>query len=108
MTEKHGAGLAYRVDLRLRPEGQRGPLAMSLPAMLALLRRPRPDLGAAGLHQGPARRRRPRAWAASSSTQLQPWIYRRYLSRADISGIKALKRRIEQQTHREGGATPAT
>ena len=35
--------------------------------------------------------------------QLRPWIYRRYLSRADISGIKALKRRIEQRTHREGG-----
>ena len=29
---------------------------------------------------------------------LTPWIYRRYLSHADISGIKALKRRIEQQT----------
>ena len=27
--------------------------------------------------------------------QLEPWIYRRYLSRADITGIKALKRRIE-------------
>ncbi len=29
---------------------------------------------------------------------LWPWVYRRYLSHADISGIKALKRRIEQQT----------
>jgi len=29
---------------------------------------------------------------------LMPWIYRRYLSHADISGIKALKRRIEQHT----------
>ena len=31
--------------------------------------------------------------------QLSPWIYRRYLSRADIGGIKALKRRIEQKVH---------
>ncbi len=30
--------------------------------------------------------------------QLQPWIYRRYLNRADITGITALKRRIEKQT----------
>ncbi len=30
-------------------------------------------------------------------------IYRRYLSRADISGIRALKRRIEQRAEREGG-----
>src|SRR5207247_1685161 len=34
--------------------------------------------------------------------QLEPWVYRRYLSRADITGIKALKRRIEQRTRREG------
>ena len=39
--------------------------------------------------------------------QLRPWIYRRYLSRADISGIKALKRRIEQQA-RATAATSAT
>ncbi|HEX3726112.1 MAG TPA: glutamate-ammonia-ligase adenylyltransferase, partial [Pirellulales bacterium] len=34
--------------------------------------------------------------------ELEPWIYRRYLSRADITGIKALKRRIEQRTRSEG------
>ena len=34
--------------------------------------------------------------------QLEPWIYRRYLSRADITGIKALKRRIEQHVKSEG------
>ena len=35
--------------------------------------------------------------------QLQPWVYRRYLSCADIAGIRALKRRIENRTHLEGG-----
>ena len=35
---------------------------------------------------------------------IEPWIYRRYLSRADITGIKALKRRLERRTEREGGA----
>ena len=34
--------------------------------------------------------------------RMAPWVYGRYLSRADISGIKALKRRIEQQ-NRDGG-----
>lgn len=29
---------------------------------------------------------------------VQPWIYRRYLSRADFSGVQALKRRLEKQT----------
>ncbi|MEX0710746.1 MAG: hypothetical protein WD278_00265, partial [Pirellulales bacterium] len=34
---------------------------------------------------------------------LEPWIYRRYLSLADITGIKALKRRIEQRAQSVGG-----
>ena len=33
---------------------------------------------------------------------LEPWVYRRYLGLADITGIKALKRRIERRTAREG------
>ena len=37
-------------------------------------------------------------------THLSPWIYGRYLSRADIAGIKALKRRIEQQVRGEDQA----
>ena len=34
--------------------------------------------------------------------RMTPWIYRRYLSNADINGIKALKRRIERRTHEDG------
>ena len=32
---------------------------------------------------------------------MQPWIYRRYLSTADINGIRALKRRIERRAQDE-------
>lgn len=35
---------------------------------------------------------------------IEPWVYRRYLSRADITGIKALKRRFERRTARGGSA----
>ena len=46
-------------------------------------------------------------------TQLQPWIYGRYLIRADITGLSALKRRFERQANPPGiarplGQTPAT
>ena len=74
---EHGA--AYRVDLRLRPHGSVGPASMALEPMLHYFDQ-------AG-----------RTW------ERQPWIYRRWLTRADISGIKALKRRIEQRAIREGG-----
>src|SRR6185312_842005 len=35
--------------------------------------------------------------------RLKPWIWRKYLSLADITGIKSLKRRIEQRVEHEGG-----
>ena len=58
LTERTELGGVYRVDMRLRPEGQRGPMVMGVDERAGLLRHPRPHLGAAGLHQGPARGRR--------------------------------------------------
>ncbi len=34
--------------------------------------------------------------------EIEPWIYRRYLNRADLTGIKALKRQLERRTERKG------
>ena len=67
LTEPTDLGAAYRVDLRLRPEGSRGPLCTELRQHAVVLRRERPHLGAAGVRQGPADRRRSRAWAAICS-----------------------------------------
>ena len=33
---------------------------------------------------------------------MEPWVYRRYLSRSDISGIRALKRRLVKRSDRQG------
>ena len=33
---------------------------------------------------------------------IEPWVYRRYLSRSDISGIKALQRRLVKRNDRHG------
>ncbi len=98
LSETTELGTAYRVDLRLRPEGQRGPMVMGLPAMLAY-------------YDGRGRTWERQAYIKARPVagdldlgkqflaQLSPWIYRSYLSRADIGGIKALKRRIEQNVH---------
>ncbi len=94
-------GAAYRIDLRLRPEGDRGPLARSLASTLAYydalgrtwerqaLIKVRPvagdrDLGTAFL-QG-----------------IESFVWRRYLSFAEINEIKSVKRRIEAKTHSAG------
>lgn len=94
-------GFAYRVDLRLRPEGQRGPLARSLASTLAYydtlgrtwerqaLIKVRPVAGDADLGQ---------AFLAA----VEPFVYRRYLTFTEINEVKAMKRSIEQQASRAG------
>ena len=102
LTEPTDLGITYRVDLRLRPEGQRGPVVISLESAMHYY----DVVGRTWERQAFVKAR---AVAGDLDLgqellkQLEPWIYRRYLSRADISGIKALKRRIEQRTEREGG-----
>ena len=69
LSDHTALGLAYRVDMRLRPEGDQGPLARSLAGDARLLRDRRPDLGTPGADQVPADRRRPRPRPRPSSTR---------------------------------------
>jgi glutamate-ammonia-ligase adenylyltransferase len=94
-------GQAYRVDLRLRPEGHRGPLARSLASTLAYydslgrtwerqaLIKLRPVAGDKGLGEEFLR-------------AIEPFVYRKYLSFSEINEIKVLKRRIERQARKAG------
>jgi glutamate-ammonia-ligase adenylyltransferase len=101
LTEQTDLGVAYRVDLRLRPEGQHGPMVPSMDSALRYY-----DTYARTWERQAFVKARPVAgdldFGESFLSQLEPWIYRRYLSRADITGIKALKRRIEQRVKSEG------
>ncbi len=102
LTESTESGAAYRVDLRLRPEGSRGPIAISVPAALHYY-----DTRGRTWERQAYIKARPVAGHLELGylllDRLAPWIYRRYLSRADISGIRALKRRIAQRTEQAGG-----
>ncbi len=104
VTEPTDLGVAYRVDMRLRPEGRHGPLAVSIPAALRYY-----DMRGRTWERQAYIKARPAAGSLELGQrfleQMESWIYRRYLSQADIIGIKALKRRIEQQTQQAGGET---
>jgi glutamate-ammonia-ligase adenylyltransferase len=101
LAESSDAGIGYRVDLRLRPHGGSGPLSMAREEVLQYVDR-----------QGRTWERQ--AWVKARCVagdmalgkrllaELEPWIYSRWLTRADISGIQALKRRIERRAAREG------
>jgi len=101
LTETTDLGSPYRVDLRLRPEGQRGALAPSLEQAMHYY----DVLGRTWERQAYVKAR-PVAGDLDLGREFleyqEPWIYRRYLSLADITGIKALKRRIEQRTLSQG------
>lgn len=101
LTETTEQGIAYRVDMRLRPEGAQGPIVMSREAALHYY-----DIFGRTWERQTYVKARPLAGDIELGkqflAQLEPWIYRRYLTLADITGIKALKRRIEHRAEREG------
>jgi len=96
-------GFAYRVDMRLRPEGRQGPVCSSVEHAAAYY----DNRGRTWERQAYVKGR-PIAGdlrlGSDYLKRLETWIYRRYLSLADISGIKALKRSIEERAAREGVA----
>ena len=102
LAEPTDLGVAYRVDLRLRPAGQSGPIANQLRRGDCTTTTSPAAPGNGRRSSRPGRSPAIWSWVANCSAELEPWIYRRYLSRADITGIKALKRRIEQRSDREG------
>ena len=87
-------GFTYRVDLRLRPEGQRGDIALALRGYemyyeswgraweRAMLLRARPVAGDEGLGRG-------------FVEMIKPFVYRKYLDYSAIDEIRGLKRRID-------------
>jgi glutamate-ammonia-ligase adenylyltransferase len=101
LAENTALGAAYRVDLRLRPNGSQGPPAISVEGALRYY-----DISGRTWERQAFVKARPVAGDLDLGRefleQLQPWIYRRYLGWADIDGIRALKRKIENRARQEG------
>ena len=97
LSDHSALGIAYRVDMRLRPDGDQGSLARSLSATVnyyetsgrtwerQALIKCRPIAGDLNL-------------GAHFLEAIRPFVYRRYLGAAEIAEIKAMKRRIESRT----------
>src|SRR5262249_10085997 len=103
LAEHTALGITYRVDMRLRPDGDQGAMASSLEATLGYyvtrgrtwerqaLLKCRPVAGDLALGR-------------TFQEAITPFVYRRYLTGNEIAEIKALKRRIEQRTVSAGTA----
>lgn len=90
------AGLGYRIDLRLRPEGHGGPVTRTIDSAMAYYDR----LGRTWERQALIKLR-PVAGDADLGAAfvrgIQSFVYRKYLSFSEINEIKVLKRRIERR-----------
>lgn len=104
LGEPTDLGFVYRVDMRLRPDGQQGTLCLRVDQALVYY-----DTRGRTWERQAYVKARPIAGDIELGEdylrQLQPWIYRRYLSLADITGIKSLKRKIEKRAEEEGVAS---
>ena len=101
LAEHTSQGVAYRVDMRLRPDGEQGTLARSLAATLGYyetrgrtwerqaLIKCRPVAGDLEL-------------GATFVAAITPFIYRRYLGGSEIAEIKALEAK-DRAAHGFGG-----
>lgn len=95
LTENTGDGFVYRVDLRLRPEGRKGSLALSLPAYeiyyeswgrtweRAVLLRARHLAGDNNLGR-------------DFIEMVKPFVYRKYLDFNAIDEIRKMKTKIDE------------
>jgi len=96
LQEVTPAGFAFRVDLRLRPDGINGPIVNPMANLLlyyesygqtwerTALIQARPIAGAIEL-------------GAQALRELQPFVYRRYLDYTTVADMKEMKARVESQ-----------
>lgn len=101
LSETTAGGSAYRVDLRLRPEGSQGAVVISRAAALHYY-----DVTGRTWERQAFIKARPVAgniqFGEELLQELQPWVYRQQLSRSDITEIKELKRKIENSAESKG------
>jgi [glutamine synthetase] adenylyltransferase / [glutamine synthetase]-adenylyl-L-tyrosine phosphorylase len=99
--EKTGDGFVFRVDMRLRPEGQRGPLAQSLGGYeiyyeswgqtweRSALLKARPVAG-------------DEAVGREFMDRIAPFVYRKYLDYSAIAEIRDMKQKINRDVEQKG------
>jgi glutamate-ammonia-ligase adenylyltransferase len=94
LSEVTGEGFVFRVDLRLRPEGQNGPIVNSLGAAITYYE----SLGqtwerAAMLKARPIAGDRDLGF--SFLDEIAPFVYRRFLDFDTVEEIEAMKRKVD-------------
>jgi glutamate-ammonia-ligase adenylyltransferase len=94
-------GQVYRVDMRLRPFGDSGPIVMHFDAMEDYYQEQGRDWERYAMLKASILNR-PCSYTQQLSDILQPFIYRRYLDFSAIESLRSMKSMIEQEVRRRG------
>ncbi|MBW1988714.1 MAG: bifunctional [glutamate--ammonia ligase]-adenylyl-L-tyrosine phosphorylase/[glutamate--ammonia-ligase] adenylyltransferase [Deltaproteobacteria bacterium] len=101
LSEKTGRGLAFRVDLRLRPYGENGPLVMSFAAMEDYFQRHGREWERyAWIKARPVAGDKEQGERLLSA--LRPFVYRRYLDYGTFESLREMKRMVAAQVREKG------
>ena len=103
LSEATADGFVFRVDMRLRPNGNSGPLVLSFDAMEHYYQTHGREWERYALLKARACAG-DRAAAAALLTRLRPFVYRRYLDYGALDGMRAMKALIEAEVTRKGMA----
>jgi glutamate-ammonia-ligase adenylyltransferase len=99
LSNKTSDGFVYRVDVRLRPFGDSGPLAVSLPALETYLM----EYGRDWERYAYIKARVINDWSETDyfyEQVMRPFIYRRYLDYGVFSSLREMKGLIEAEIQR--------
>lgn len=96
-------GFVFRVDTRLRPFGDAGPLAMSFDAMEAYYHSQAREWERYAMTKARVVAGEPEA-RAELEAMLRPFVYRRYLDFGAIASLRNLKGLIDRELKRKGMA----
>ncbi|MDQ3774213.1 MAG: bifunctional [glutamate--ammonia ligase]-adenylyl-L-tyrosine phosphorylase/[glutamate--ammonia-ligase] adenylyltransferase [Pseudomonadota bacterium] len=104
LSEVTADGFVFRVDMRLRPFGDAGPLVMSFDALERYYEAHGRDWERYALIKA-----RPAAGDAAAGqrlvARLLPFVYRRYLDFGAIGALREMKRLIDEEVKRKGLAS---
>ncbi len=99
LDQRTAEGIAYRVDMRLRPNGQSGPLAMNFNAMLTYYREQGRDWERYAMIKARAITGEDSA-AAVLIPELQDFVFRRYVDYQVLNSLRDMKRLIAGENRR--------
>jgi len=100
LSKKTGDGFVYRVDIRLRPFGNSGPVAVSLPALETYLAQHGRDWE----RYAYVKARVINDWDGAEEFYdqiVRPFVYRRYLDYGVFSSLRDMKSMIEVEVQRK-------